>query len=245
METEKAMFRGQSGLIVLSLALVISASILAVSFFSARNEKSSVVVKGLSEREVNADLSVWEINFSSGGNDPSVIQAKIEKDRKAVTAFLENEGFISDEIVSGRLIMNDKFAYGYYPEEGKKFERYSLKTSVILRSSDVALVDRVSRMTGELVRLGVVLSDNYSGPSFLFTGINSIKNEMLEEAVKNARKAAETFAANTGASVKGIRNANQGVFSILPGDMTETAREEQQIRKKVRVVSTIEYYLGS
>ena len=32
METEKTIFRGQSGLIVLSLALVISALILSVSF---------------------------------------------------------------------------------------------------------------------------------------------------------------------------------------------------------------------
>ncbi len=243
MENKKDIIKTQAGLFLLSLSIILSSVILGSAFFNARNEKASVVVKGLSEREVSADLSVWEINFSAGGNDPAGIQVKIEKDRKAVIDFLENEGFSSDEIVSGRLLMNDKLAYGYYPEKGQNFERYSIRTSVILRSGNVGLVDRVSRMTGELVRLGVVLSDNYSGPSFLFTGINSIKTEMLEEAVRNARKAADTFAGNTGASVRGIRTANQGVFSILPRDMTSAASEEDQIYKKVRVVSTIEYYL--
>ena len=244
MGNQEKIINQRTGLFFLSAAIILSSLILSFAFYSARGEKASVIVKGLSEMEVDADLCVWEINFSAGGDDPAEIQLKIDSDRKAVISFLTGEGFSEDEIISGRLLMNDKLAYGYYPEKGTDFERYSLKTSVILRSGNVSLVDRVSRMTGELVRLGVVLSDNYTGPSFLFTGINTVKPEMLEEALVNARTAADTFASNTGSVVKGIRSANQGVFSILPRDMTQNSREEDQIHKKVRVVSTIEYYIG-
>ncbi len=229
--------------VVLSASLVLSASILGTLFFQARASKPSLIVKGLAEREVKADLALWEINFSSGGDDPAQVQVKLDRDRSAVLSFIKNQGFSENEIIPGRLVMTDKLAYGYY-SEGQKGERYQVRTSVILRSENVDLVDSVSRMTGDLVRLGIVLSDNYTGPSFLFTKLNEIKGEMLDEAVMNARKSAETFAAKTGTSVRGIKSANQGVFSILPRDMTSDAMEEQQIYKTVRVVSTIDYFLG-
>jgi len=228
---------------VISVSLIVSALILGLFFFHSRAEKPSLIVKGLAEREVKADLALWEINFSSGGDDPALIQAKLDRDRDAVVSFIKKQGFAEAEIIPGRLLMIDKLAYGYY-QEGQKGERYQVRTSVILRSENVDLIDRVSRMTGDLVRLGVVLSENYAGPSFLFTKLNEIKSEMLDEAVVNARKAADTFAAKTGTGIKGIKNANQGVFSILPRDMTAGAMEEQQIYKNVRVVSTIDYFIG-
>ncbi|MDX9802120.1 MAG: SIMPL domain-containing protein [Spirochaetia bacterium] len=239
----KSIVTKQTGVVLFSVSIILSSLILGLLFYHARAEKPSLIVKGLAEREVKGDLALWEINFSSGGDDPATIQVKLEKDRDAVTAFIKNEGFAAEEIIPGRLIMADKLAYGYY-QEGWRGERYQVKTSVILRSENVDLVDRVSRMTGDLVKLGVVLSDNYSGPSFLFTRLNDIKGEMLDEAVMNARKSADTFAAKTGSSIKGIKSANQGVFSILPRDMTAGAMEEHQIYKTVRVVSTIDYYIN-
>ena len=66
---------------------------------------------------------------------------------------------------------------------------------------------------------------------------------MLEAATKNAREAALEFAKSSHSKVGKIHQANQGVFNILPRDDTAMAVESQQINKKVRVVSTIEYFL--
>ena len=66
---------------------------------------------------------------------------------------------------------------------------------------------------------------------------------MLEEATKNARDAALEFAKSSHSKVGKIHQANQGVFSILPRDDTANAIASQQINKKVRVVSTVEYFL--
>ena len=41
----------------------------------------------------------------------------------------------------------------------------------------------------------------------------------------------------------GIRQANQGVFEILPRDQAPGISESSQIAKVVRVVATIDYYL--
>ena len=61
--------------------------------------------------------------------------------------------------------------------------------------------------------------------------------EMIEEATRNARAAAEKFAKDSDSSLGKIRNASQGQFSITNRD------ENTPYIKTVRVVTTINYYL--
>jgi hypothetical protein len=103
-------------------------------------------------------------------------------------------------------------------------------------------VARLNRATGELVSRGVVLVDT-GGPTYVFTGLNAIKPEMLAQASANARTAAQQFAADVDSTLGGIRRASQGIFEILPRDAAPGISEASQIDKQVRVVSTIEYLL--
>jgi hypothetical protein len=112
-----------------------------------------------------------------------------------------------------------------------------------VRTEQVDLVAELNRTTGELVSRGVVLVDT-GGPTYVFTGLNAIKPQMLADASTNARAAAEQFAADVDSTLAGIRRASQGIFEILPRDAAPGISEESQIDKKVRVVSTIEYLLG-
>ena len=72
---------------------------------------------------------------------------------------------------------------------------------------------------------------------YIYTGLNSIKPSMIETATKNAREVAEKFAKDSNSTLGKIKNANQGQFIIENRD-----QHNPQI-KKVRVVSTVEYYL--
>lgn len=92
------------------------------------------------------------------------------------------------------------------------------------------------------------------GIVYQFSGLNALKPDMITEATRNARDAANRFAADSGSKVGAIRSANQGVFSIAanePGGASSASGEgggneaqaDASIMKKVRVVSTIDYYL--
>ena len=96
--------------------------------------------------------------------------------------------------------------------------RFVLTEDIVVRSSDVDKLVAASRNISDLLRDGVVLtSDQYnSGPSFIFTKLNDLKPEMLTQATKRARKAAEQFARESGAKVGAIFHANQGLFTIGP-----------------------------
>lgn len=207
-----------------------------------------VSVKGISEREVKADLAIWPLSFVVGGDDLVEVQRDLERNARLIGAFLTDAGFSEAEIEPQDLRVTDRQAqvYNSGPLSGPRF---IASQTIVLRSTEVDRVAELSGGLGRLVSQGVVLGNdpnNYSpttGPSFLFTQLTSIKPEMIAEATANARQGAEQFAADSGAAVGGIRAANQGVFQILPRDDAPGIYEPAQLHKKVRVVSTIDFSL--
>ena len=209
--------------------------------------RRTVTVKGLAEMDVVADTAVWNIKFNRVGGDLAKVQASIDDDTKKTREFLIENGFRDDEIQNLRVTVRDKFA-GYSDaqrQDQESGDRYVIETGVMVRSNSVNLVDSVSRKMGELVRQGVTVSEDYAGPVYVFNGLNNIKIKMIELATKNATAAGEQFAKDANAKLGKIQSANQGVFSITARDQTEawSDNEKQAINKRIRVVTTITFYL--
>jgi len=122
-----------------------------------------------------------------------------------------------------------------------------VKQTVMVRSDLPDTVLAASQRLNELVEAGVVFSSGgeyaATGPSFIFTKLNDFKPAMIAEATARAREAAEQFARDSRSRIGGIRRANQGVFEILPRDQASGIREESQVEKTLRVVTTVEYLL--
>jgi hypothetical protein len=207
----------------------------------------TVTVKGLAEMDVVADTAVWNIKFSRVGGDLARVQSDIDNDIAKTRQFLMDNGFQESELQNLRITVRDKFA-GYSELQRKAEEqndRYVIETGVMVRSNSVNLVDAVSRKMGDLVRQGVTVSEDYAGPIYVFNGLNDIKIKMIEESTKNATAAGEQFAKDAGATLGKIKTANQGTFSIAARDQVDawSDNERQAINKRVRVVSTITFFL--
>lgn len=213
-------------------------------YYQAKINNNSVSVKGLAEMDVKADLAVWDLKFVVTGNDLQVSQQEIARQAAIITDFLMQKGIVVDAITQGRTETNDLMANPYRSNDVNA-SRFILTQTITVRTANVDLVNDALSKTGDLVSQGVIFdSQSYGFPvSYIFTKLNEIKPQMLEEATKNAKEAALEFAKSSGSKVGKIRNANQGVFTILPREQTTNAQEMQQINKKVRVVSTITYWL--
>lgn len=198
----------------------------------------NVTVRGLSEREVKADSAVLALTFVSAGNDLSEIQADIDGDLATTRKFLAQRGFGPGEIDLGGFTVTDQFARDYQPNEIRA--RYRVAQTVIVRTKNVDRVQATSRALDGLVRQGVVLQD-YNGPSYIFTKLNSVRGPMIAEATASARTGAQQFARDSGSQLMGISSATQGSFEILGRD--EVGDEGSQVFKKVRVVTTVTYRL--
>lgn len=209
--------------------------------------RRTVTVKGLAELDVVADTAVWNIKFNRVGGDLSAVQSAIDGDIQKVRTFLTENGFNDGEIQNMRITVRDKFAgYSDAQRQGEDVtDRYVIETGVMVRSNSVNLVDSVSRKMGDLVRQGVTVTEDYAGPIYVFNGLNDIKIKMIEAATKNATAAGEQFAKDANAKLGKIQSANQGVFSITARDQVDawSDNEKQAINKRVRVVSTITFYL--
>ena len=118
--------------------------------------------------------------------------------------------------------------------------RYRISSIITVNTDKVDAVRDLLSEQASLVQKGVAITfSNYSYPSiqFEYTGLNSIKPAMIEEATKNARQAAAQFAADSESALGKIKRASQGQFSITDRD------QNTPYIKKVRVVTTIEYML--
>lgn len=205
-----------------------------------------VTVKGLSEREVKSDLAIWQIKFVATGSNLADVNTKIAGDTKKVQAFLESQGFAKEEIEIGQIQLTDTMA-NEYNNNTRPDSRYIFTASVTLRTSKVDEIQQASVKSAELISSGVTFASGGQGPVYSFTKFGEVKSEMIAEATKAARDAAEQFAKDSNSKVGAIKRANQGVISISGrydfGDGDSYNTSENSIYKKLRVVATVVYFL--
>ena len=212
-----------------------------------------MTVKGLVERTVKSDLAIWPLTYKEAGDDLPSVYARTEADKKIILDFLDQQGIKPPEIELGLVRVVDTQA-NEYGGVNRAPHRYIVEQPITVRTSRVDQVAAAAQKTIQLVQKGIVLNSNPGGQglTYKFTALNSIKPDMITEATRNARAAAERFALDSGSKVGSIRQANQGVFSILPADQGGDSGEgvdssfasDSSIMKTVRVVTSVQYYLG-
>jgi hypothetical protein len=221
------------------LGLAALGQILGSAAVRVKEYERSVTAKGLSEREYRADIVLWPIQFAEAGNDLGALYRAIESKTAEIRSFLEKQGIAADEITVAPPAVTDKSALQYGGRRSAEF-RYSGLQTVTVYSRNVDAVRRVMGSLSELGKRGIAFTGgNYETQTdYIFTRLNEVKPEMIEEATRKAREVAEKFAADSRSRLGKIRRASQGQFSIAPRD-----KNNPHI-KKVRVVSTVEYYLS-
>lgn len=223
---------------IIAISVVIAGLSLRSGIVTFKEMDRKVSVKGLAEREVKADKVTWPLIYKEIGNDPSEMYDRLSSKNKRVITFLKSAGIKDSDISVNPPVISDRQADNY----GNEIMNYRYKaTSVItVTSSEVDKVRQLMRRQSELMKQGIaIVSEEYGNNSitYEFTGLNKIKPEMVEEATKNARTTAQKFAEDSDSKLGGIRNAQQGQFSIEDRDANTP------YIKKVRVVNTVEYSL--
>lgn len=188
--------------------------------------------------EVPADKVTWPLVYKCLGNDMESLYAEIKQSNRTIVAFLKEKGITESEISINAPEIIDMKAERYSDTSNMQF-RYNVTTVITVTSSKVDLVRSLITEQGELLNRGIAITsgDYRYNVNYAYTGLNKIKPQMIEEATKNARTAAEKFAKDSDSKLGKIRTAYQGQFSIEDRDANTP------YLKKVRVVTSIEYLL--
>jgi len=222
--------------LLMAIGIAVGGYFVGHGLLEARSSDRYVTVRGLAEREVPADLVVWPITYAVTADDLATLQRRTEESASKIRAFLADD-FSGDEISASQARVTDRQAQGVMDQTGR-LERYVAESTVTVRSGRIDAVRSAMERSGELVAQGVALVRSYDATTeYFFTGLDEVKPEMIREATRDARRAAQQFAEDSGARVGGIRNAQQGYFSIQERDRFSPEH------KKIRVVTTVQFFL--
>ena len=221
---------------ILGVSIVLAALVLGIMLVcTVRTLKSyddTVKVRGLCEKEVPADRVVLRINFGEQDNELADLRATMERDEQVVIDLLKKAGFNDEEIKYTSAHFNDR--YDSYYTNNIRF-RYNANQTINVFTSKMEAVSAIqNKIDAELLKSNII-SNTYA--SYEYNGLNDIKPSMIAESLENARTAADEFAKNSHSKIGKMRTASQGYFEV------EDLDENTPQIKKVRVVTTVEFYL--
>lgn len=224
-------------------AAIIALGIIALGFCvkaglnSLAGKDRKVVVKGLAEREVEADKVTWPILSKEIGNDLPELYKSINATVGTIKQFLLDNGIKPTEISVNAPVVIDLNADRY--SDNRQLYRYNVTSIITVTSNNVKLVRSIIARQGELLKKGVAIVDGgYENPvKYEFVSFKAMKPAMMQEAIENAELTATQFAKNSNSRLDKIMNADQGQFSI------ENRDSNTPYIKKVRVVTTVTYSL--
>ena len=226
-----------SGLFIM-VGLVVLGMMMPRAVEKFRSYDRTVNVKGLCEKEVKADKVIWPVVYRVMANDIQSVYDQTDGNNAAIIAFLKSGGISDSEITVSVPEISDKYA-SEYGSNDRTF-RYIAKNVITVCTSDVDEVLALMSRQSELLKKGIVTAGGNQWENhleFKYEGLNGIKPEMIEEATRNAREAAQKFAKDSDSRLGKIKTANQGTFTI------ENRDSNTPYIKKVRVVTSVTYYL--
>ena len=218
------------------ISIVLAALVLGIFMVctvkTLKSYDDTVTVRGLCEKEVNADRAVLRISYSAQDQELGNLRDTIEKNDKVIVDMLKKAGFTDDEIKYTSAHINDRYD-GYYTSNVTY--RYGANQTINVFTSKMDTVAKIQKTIDAELLKNNIISNTYA--TYEYNGLNDIKPQMIAESLENARKAADEFAKNSGSEIGKMRTASQGYFEV--DDLDENTPQV----KKIRVVSTVEYYL--
>ena len=220
-----------------ALAFIIAAFIISSGFSDINPKERSVSVKGLAQREVSADLAIWPLSFGLGDNSLENLQKSIKEKSDALSKYLQDKGLHKDDFSILAPSITDN-SLDPYMDQTKVQYTYLAKVNFLVRTDKIKEIKKAYEDLLELASKGIAIKQDYENKIvYEFTKLNEIKPEMIAEATKNARKAAEQFADDSNSDLGEIKRATQGLFSI------QDAAIGLEDKKSIRVVTQVEYLL--
>ena len=232
--------------IIFAIAIILASYFLGNAYIKRAQPKGVISVTGSGSENFTSDLIVWEGQYSRMSPNLKEAFEDLDSDKEIVKQYLISKGIKEDNIVFNSVNTLEKqenqYQNGNYV--GSIFKGYELTQSVKIESTDVELIENVSREITELLNKGVQF--NSTPPRYYYTKISDLKIEMISKATEDARLRAEKIAENSGGSLGDLNDASMGVFQITGQNSGEDyswsgAYNTQDKKKTASITMRLEY----
>ena len=226
----------------LALGIMLSSHIVSNTLVKMKRA-DSIRVKGLAEEKIVSNHAAWRSEIRAKSEELGSAFAELEKSRKSVEAYFKSAGFKDTEVSSDAIATSYEYKLNEKGQKTNVLDKYLLSQVLEIKSSDVKLVEKVSRSVTDLIKDGVEIL-SYP-PEYVNVEIEDIKMKLLGKATTNGYERACILAKNSNGKVGVLNSASQGVFQITPLHSTEVSDSGQYdtstIEKTVKAVVTLEF----
>lgn len=191
---------------IISVALIICTVIGAATLVRVKSYGRTISVTGAAFKSIRSDLAIWEGNVSVRAPMLETAYQLLEQDLEKVEDFLQKKGFSDGDYMLSPVVI------ARHTNRERETTGYGLTRTIRIELADVERIRQLSVEASTLIELGVLFESRPA--QYLFTGLDTLKIEMIRAATENAKLRAEQLAETTGRTVGGPRSARVGVFQI-------------------------------
>lgn len=216
------MLKNNLNIIILSIAIVISAYLFSNAFQNRNKSSDTISVTGLGKKDFISDLIVWNGSFSKKSSTLKEAYASLDIDREKIKNYLTQKGIKASEMVFSAVTFSKDFETTYNVNGTTRqqiFTGFTLNQSVSIQSQEVDKIEGISRQSTELINSGVEFYS--SAPEYYYTKLAELKIKMIAEATKDASTRAKSIAENADADLGNLKKSDMGVFQIIGQNSSE------------------------
>ncbi|MBR4844564.1 MAG: SIMPL domain-containing protein [Alistipes sp.] len=233
--------------IIIASAIVLSSIVLSAAYTQRyRSNTGTITVTGLGETQFTSDFIVIDGRIEVENYDAAEGYRTLEQSRESVITFLTSKG-VARENITFDMPNTYKLSESVYENGnyiGSRFVGFNLSQSFTIESRDVDTVEAAARELPSLLARGI--SIEVDNPMYYYSGLESVKLDLLAAAAADANERAKKIVENSDAELGNLICSRAGVFQITAatgdeefsagGNFNLSSRE-----KKARVTVRSEY----
>jgi hypothetical protein len=219
------------GMVALALAFVACTAIAAGTWKSVRDKpvERKLRITGSAKKRIKSDLIEWSATIDAHAADRTQAYKQLRAGVDQAVAFLQKQGVKAEEIQPQSANFKQVFRTQITGVGANRIEKqipdgYDTKEEIVVRSTDLARIERASREITSLLETGVSISS--AEPLYYYTRLGELKLEMLAAAGRDARSRADNILRSTGGgSIGKLLGADMGIININPANSTQTSEQ--------------------
>ena len=229
--------------LVVALSLFFGLWILG-SYISNRGD-STIAVTGSALQNIKADQSTWriEVRRTAYSTNTAAAYAQVAKDATIVAGYFTSQQLASSTVTESVISTDEN-----YSQDPNAPKTYSVHESVVIQTTDVDAIDKLSRELGSLtskVSIDTLISP--AQPEYYVSSLPQLRISLAGQAVKDAKARAVEIATSGGTSVGALKSASSGVVQVLAPNSTSVedygSYDTSTIQKQVMVTARAVFYV--
>lgn len=202
--------------VIIGLALVLSAFILGRFFYESRS-RDSITVVGNATKRFDTDIVKWQMTVvrSVQGSNVSDAYPLVSHDTGKIV-----EELVAKGIDRKNISVQPVVSMPMYDREGA-VSGYRVQQSLTIITDKVDTIDAMALNPEAVTSKGVIVEN--SQLEYFYSKVDELKRSLLGDAAKDARMRADEIAGGSGVEVGAIRSARAGVFQITEPYSTEVS----------------------